>query len=88
MNMHLECSSPQGGIWHEQMSLVMLGTHMVYPSCCYMTTYRHVTLTITRVIEISLSFGSMSMLRHVFIFGYLAPGPRRKDHVDLIYKHK
>ena len=23
---------------------------------------------------------------YAFIFGYLAPGPRLQDHVDLIYK--
>ena len=51
-----------------------------------MTTYRNVTLTVTQVMEISLSFGSMSMLCHVFIVGYLAPVPRRQDHVDLVYK--
>ena len=26
------------------------------------------------------------MLCHVFILGYLAPGPRRQDHVDIVYK--
>ena len=52
-----------------------------------MTTYRHAILTVTHVVEMSLSFGFMSLLCHVFIFGYLAPGPRRQDHVDLVYKH-
>ena len=70
MTLQLDRSSPLGGIWHEQISLVMLGTHMVYLSCCLMTSYRNVILTVTQVMEISLSFASMSMLCHVFIFGY------------------
>ena len=46
----------------------------------------NVTVTVTQVMEISLSFGSMSMFYRVFILGYVAPGPRRQDHVNLVYK--
>ena len=55
-----------------------------------MTTYRNVTLTVTYVMEYTEEcltvFGSMSMLCYTFIFGYLAPGPRQQDFVNLIYK--
>ena len=38
--------------WHEWISLVMLGTCMVYPLCSWMTTYRNVTSThVTHVLE-------------------------------------
>ena len=68
----------------------MQGTHMVYLSCCWMTTYRNVISTVPHVIEFTeeslAAFGSMSIHCYAFIFGYMAPGPRWQDHIDIIYK--
>ena len=38
-------------IWHEWISLVMLGTCMVYSSCFWITTYRNVLSTVIHALE-------------------------------------
>ena len=51
-NKHRICSKVNNDkIWHEWISLVMLDTCMVYPSCSWMTTYRNVASTVTHVLE-------------------------------------
>ena len=55
-----------------------------------MTTYLNVTSTVTHVMEFTEKyltvFWTDYALLCVLFIGYLAPGPRCQDHVDLIYK--
>ena len=57
-----------------------------------MATYRNLTSTVTHFMEFTKECLTV-FLTYVhallcLIFGYLAPGPRRQDHVDLVYKYK
>ena len=54
---------------------------MVYPSCCYMTTYCNVTLTVTNV----MAFAE-ECLAVFWICAYAWAKMTISHHVDLIYK--
>ena len=72
----MNCSCYAGDAWFTQHVLIL-------------TTYRYITSTVTHYMEfteecLTVFLTNVHALLCV-IFGYLAPGTRSQDHVDLIY---